>query len=272
MNNFKPVGTCKLLILVPIVYIIAVFISPPLEASQRILSSKMKFHDIHFAKIPAGNNMLGCAGRNDSHSNTYCLLSDGPIKHVVMTNPFYMSTTEITQKQWQIVMGDNPSQFKSCGPDCPVENISWNDVQAFISKLNTYGRGTYRLPTNDEWEYAARAGTTTAWSHGDNHAHLNDFAWSVHNSGPSTHIVAGKKPNVWGLYDMHGNVSEMTNDIRKIIKYINPLTGKDNAIMSLTARGGHWENTTNDLRSVSLISLNPTTKRRSLGFRLVKTE
>ena len=86
---------------------------------------------------------------------------------VTLTKPFYMQTTETTQGQWESVMGSNPSNFKSCGSNCPVENISWEDIQTFLTTLNGMGEGTYRLPTGAEWEYASRAGSTTALPNGD---------------------------------------------------------------------------------------------------------
>ena len=109
---------------------------------------------------------------------------------------------EVTQELWQAVMGSNPSHFNECGPDCPVEQVSWDDVQAFIAKLNAREGGQrYRLPTEAEWEYAARAGTS-----GDRYGNLDAIAWYVDNSRDRTHPVGQKAPNAWGLHDMLGNV------------------------------------------------------------------
>ncbi len=116
-----------------------------------------------------------------------------------------MGKYEVTQKQWHEVMGTNPSTFK--GDDLPVESVSWNDVQKFIKKLNKKeNTNKYRLPSEAEWEYAARAGTTTRYSFGDDARKLRNYAWYYANSNFETHPVGEKKPNTWGLYDMHGNV------------------------------------------------------------------
>jgi formylglycine-generating enzyme required for sulfatase activity len=130
---------------------------------------------------------------------------------VTISSAYYLQTTEVTQGQWKKVMGSNPSKFKNCGDDCPVEQVSWSDVQVFIRKLNSQeGTDKYRLPTEAEWEYACRAGTTTAYSFGDNESDLGDYGWYHGNSGNRTHPVGQKRPNPWGLYDVHGNVWEWT--------------------------------------------------------------
>ena len=127
--------------------------------------------------------------------------------HKTFSKPFYLGTYEVTQAQWEAVMGNNPAKFK--GRHNPVEMVSWDDVQAFIKALNTKeGHSRYRLPTEAEWEYAARAGTTTDFSFGDNYRFLDQYAWFMDNSDRTTHPVGQKTPNPWGLYDMHGNVKE----------------------------------------------------------------
>ena len=114
-----------------------------------------------FNLIPAGRFIMGSPSDEPGHW-------DEEYRHqVTLTQSYYMQTTEVTQGQWKAVMGSNPSRFSDCGDDCPVERVSWNDVQDFISELNKRGEGSYRLPTEAEWEYAARAGTTTAFANGD---------------------------------------------------------------------------------------------------------
>ncbi|MCK4830086.1 formylglycine-generating enzyme family protein [bacterium] len=124
-----------------------------------------------------------------------------------------MQTTEVTQGQWKAIMGNNPSHFKNCGNDCPVEKVTWFDAQEFIIKLNRReGGNKYRLPTEAEWEYSCRAGSTSRFSFGDDEGRIGQYAWCQNNSAFRTHPVAQKNPNVWGLYDMHGNVREWCQD------------------------------------------------------------
>ena len=123
-----------------------------------------------------------------------------------------MGKTEVTQAQWEQVMGSNPSHFK--GADRPVENVSWNDCQQFIQRLNEMSKNVkFRLPTDEEWEYCCRAGGTGDWGKRANgeEGPLDVMGWYEDNSGLGTHPVAQKEPNAWGLYDMHGNVCEWTS-------------------------------------------------------------
>ncbi|MEY4565224.1 MAG: Serine/threonine-protein kinase PrkC, partial [Planctomycetota bacterium] len=134
---------------------------------------------------------------------------------VTLTRPYYLGVYPVTQEEYERVMGSNPSYFK--GKRHPVENVSWEDAMAFLSKLNTLASekslgGSYRLPTEAEWEYACRAGTTTAYSFGDSESELEKYGWYDENSGYTTHPVGEKLPNGWGLYDMHGNVWEWCAD------------------------------------------------------------
>jgi formylglycine-generating enzyme required for sulfatase activity len=134
-----------------------------------------------------------------------------PIHTVKITKGFYMGAFEVTQGQYQKVMGNNPSHFKG-DDNLPVERVSWNDAVEFCKKLSQKEGKTYRLPTEAEWEYACRAGTTTVFSFGDDESQLGDYAWYDNNSGGNPHPVGTKKPNAWGLYDMHGNMQEWCQD------------------------------------------------------------
>jgi len=188
-----------------------------------------------------------------------------------------MQTTEVTQEQWKAVMGSNPSYFLSPGEDSPVEFVSWNDVQAFIIELNKLGEGTYRLPTEAEWEYAARAGSTTALANGDitetycgYDPNLDAMGWYCGNSGDKKHSVAQKQPNAWGLYDMHGNVWEWCQDwygtypSSAVTDPQGPSSGSFRVF-----RGGSWSINALSCRSAYRFSFSPNLRKRNLGFRLV---
>ena len=138
-----------------------------------------------------------------------------PVHRVTLSKPFLLGVHEVTQEQYWRVTGLNPSKFK--GRTSPVEQVSWEDAVEFCRKLSALpeekaaGR-IYRLPTEAEWEYACRAGTTTEFNYGVDPKKLADYAWYGYNSGGTTHPVGQKKPNPWGLYDMHGNVFEWCQD------------------------------------------------------------
>lgn len=210
-----------------------------------------------------------------------------PIHKVTISEGFFMGQTEVTQAQWRAVMGNNPSKFKNCA-SCPVEKVSWNDAQSFIAKLNAQNDGyKYRLPSEAEWEYAARAGTT-----GDYAGDLDSMAWYYNNSGNQilsgewnedkldsnnnrTHPVGTKQANAWGLYDMHGNVWEWCQDWYSDIYYasspsVNP-TGASTGSKRVT-RGGGWTVNANGyaLGSADRSSNSPSYRFSNLGFRVVR--
>jgi len=167
-----------------------------------------------FILIPPGTFTMGSP---HSEKGRY---SNETQHEVTLRQAFYLQTTEVTQRQWKAVMGTNPSNFKDCGADCPAERVSWNDCQEFIRRLNQKeGTNRYRLPTEAEWEYACRAGTTTAFANGgitetgcDRDPNLAAMGWYCGNAGNKTHPVAHKNPNAWDLYNMHGNVYEWCED------------------------------------------------------------
>src|SRR5262249_25718461 len=151
---------------------------------------------MEFVLIPAGTFQMG---NNDGYDD------DKPVHTVRISRPFYLGKYEVTQAQWEAMMGNNPSHFKG-DANSPVEQVHWDDVQKFIRRLNAKeGGARYRLPTEAEWEYAARAGTTTSWSFGDDASQLGRYAWCGGNAGWQTHPVGQLQPNAWGLYDMYGN-------------------------------------------------------------------
>ena len=158
--------------------------------------------------IPAGEFQMGC-----SPSDRNCSGDEKPYHLIKITKPFYMGKHEVTQEQWQTLMGGNPSYFNESrvGADWkkhPVEQVSWNAAQEFLQRLGEKEKRKYRLPSEAEWEYAARAGTTDASQGGA----VDRVGWSWLNSGGNTHPVGQLKPNAWGLYDMLGNVWEWVQD------------------------------------------------------------
>ncbi|MCG2736506.1 MAG: formylglycine-generating enzyme family protein [Candidatus Methanoperedenaceae archaeon] len=219
---------------------------------------------MEFVLIPAGEFDMGSPSNEKDRLN-----DEGPVHHVKISNTFYMGKYEVTQKQWRDVMGTSPSPFD----DQPVERVSWNDVQDFIKKFNEKeGLNKYRLPSEAEWEYAARAGTTTRFSFGDDESKLGDYAWYYDNSNNKTHNVGQKKPNPWGLYDMHGNVGEWVQNIYQSDYSGAPTDGNawEGSGITRVFRGG-WHNFEGRCRSASRLYVLPDSYRGStLGFRLVR--
>lgn len=195
--------------------------------------------------IPAGTYRMGSPVDEPDRWD-----DEGPQRQVTLTRPFYMGKYEITQAQWQAVMGNNPSYFG--GNNHPVERVSWNDAQAFIQKLNQLGQGTFRLPTEAEWEYACRAGTSTRYYWGDDldYSQIGNYAWYQENSSYQTQDVGMKLPNAWGLHDMSGNVWEWCQDwygaysTNQQVDPVGAASGTDRVL-----RGGGWGDLKEDCRS-----------------------
>ena len=240
--------------------------------SVTVFSSYINSLGQTFTLLPAGTFAMG------SPTDELGRESNETQHQVTLTQPFYMMTTEVTQAQWEAVMGSNPSYFSGCST-CPVEYVSWNDVQSFITQMNLRREGTYSLPTEAQWEYAARAGSTTAfynggitetgWGYDPN---LDAIGWYCYNSD-ETHPVAQKTPNGWGLYDMSGNVREWCQDWRDDDYYSsNPVTDPTGPSSGLfrVQRGGSFGSYAGTCRSAERGSAFPTYHFDSLGFRLVR--
>ena len=236
----------------------------PEEASKTFTNSI----GMEFVLIPAGSFMMGC----DPTFNE-CNDSEKPQHRVNIGQPFYLGKYQVTQAQWEAVMGNNPSSFK--GRDNPVDSVSWDDAQVFIKKLNEKeGHTRYRLPTEAEWEYAARAGTTSAWSFGDEGNAMSGYAWYGANSGDTTHPVGQKQPNPWGLYDVHGNVWEWVQDCWSDNYRDAPTDGSagGNNCEYRVLRGGSWKYIPSFARSAYRNVFSPGFRSYLSGLRIARTQ
>jgi formylglycine-generating enzyme required for sulfatase activity len=188
--------------------------------------------------------------------------------HQVTLSTYYIGETEVTQALWKAVMGSNPANFK--GDNRPVENVSWNDCQTFIKKLNSLTGENFRLPTEAEWEFAARGGSKSRGYQYSGSNNLSAVAWYTDNSGGQTHEVKTKSPNELGIYDMSGNVWEWCQDwygkysSNSATNPIGAASGSDRVI-----RGGSWLNYARYCRSAHRYSDPPDRQYNLLGLRLV---
>ncbi len=217
---------------------------------------------VNLTLIPAGNFTMGTVGNE----------CDQRPHRVTLTKRFYLGIYTVTNAQWKRVMGGVPSKWK--GNDCPVEQVSWEDANEFCRQLSALpeekkaGR-MYRLPTEAEWEYACRAGTTTSYSFGDEESQLVEYGWFDRNSGNKTHAVGTKKPNAWGLFDMHGNVWEWCNDWYggyprgAVVDPRGPSWETSRVI-----RGGSWGHSSWSCKSAARGGSAPSNRFKSLGFRI----
>jgi formylglycine-generating enzyme len=242
----------------------------PIKKKQ-LLKNKL---GMKFFFIPPGSFRMGIDFQSEEKKAFTSL------HQVILTKGLYMQTTEVTQGQWEKLMGNNPSFFESCGDDCPVEQVSWNDVQEFIKRLNEVeGSNKYRLPTEAEWEYACRAGTETPFSFGRCLSTEQANYWGkypfvgckkgLYRDKPD--LVNNFPPNAWGLISMHGNVWEWCEDWfgeypeDTATDPLGPPAGSLRVI-----RGGGWNSYANACRSGNRSGSDPTKRFANLGFRLVR--
>lgn len=234
--------------------------TPKPSAKSPIAKQDLRVPDIEMVLVPAGTFEMGSNNGDDDEK---------PVHRVTISKSFLMGKYEVTQGQWVAVMGANPSRFTG-NDDLPVENVSWDDWREFIRRLNSMSKGGWRLPTEAEWEYACRAGTS-----GDFAGKLDELAWYADNSGSSTldatsvllnppadsyylkvleendcrtHLVGTKRPNKWGFHDMHGNVSELCQDSLRAYttsSKVDPL----GEVGSGGTRGGGWNSVAGECRS-----------------------
>ncbi len=253
-------------------------VHPPSETPATVTTKT----GIQMVRIPAGEFTMGGEDGDDDEK---------PVHHV-RVGAFYIDACEVTQESYQGLMGKNPSKFKA--PDKPVDQVSWHDAVQYCNARSLreglppcydsetlecdFSAGGYRLPTEAEWEYACRAGTTTRWSFGDDPGKLGQHAWVKANSNNTTHPVRQKDPNPWGLHDMHGNLYEWCNDFyseaygpdHEGADPRGPASGDQRVV-----RGGCWAMGEDRCRSSARGSESPgfvdaCFKREAYGFRCVR--
>lgn len=215
--------------------------------------------------IPAGSFLMGSPESEQGREN-----DEGPQHEVTISAGFWMGKHEVTQEQWVAVMGINSAHFLD--RKNPVERVSWNDCQEFIRRLSAkVGGKKFRLPTEGEWEYACRAGGTASFCFGDDTKQLGEYAWIDVNSGGRTRPVGQKKPNAWGLYDMHGNVWEWCQDLHAPYapgKQTDPTGAVSGA--NRVIRGGCWVSLPHCCRSAQRTFDTPDYASQVVGVRLAR--
>jgi formylglycine-generating enzyme required for sulfatase activity len=241
--------------------------------------------------IPAGTFDMGCTPAQQTDGN--CHPYESPVHSVTLTHDFYMGETEVTQAEYIAIMGTNPSYYSTCGTDCPVEYITWHEMAEYANALSVadgltecftcasgscstpdspYACDGYRLPTEAEWEYAVRAGTDYVYAGSDI---IGDVAWYDSNSSGTTHPVAQKLPNDWGLYDMSGNVYEWVWDWYDSSYYSSSPSSDPEGPTSASnrvKRGGQRGSVPHNLRvAYRSGSSNPSSRSRNVGFRLARS-
>jgi formylglycine-generating enzyme required for sulfatase activity len=223
-----------------------------LEVQQTV--TKRTSVRFEFSAIPAGTFLMGSE-------------KERPVHPVTISRAFHMGRYPVTQAQWEAVMGGNPSQFK--GADLPVEQVTADDCEAFIERLNAVGKGMFRLPTEAEWEYACRAGSTGKFCFGDDDRQLGDYGWYSTNSDGQTQPVGKKKPNAWGLHDMLGNVAEWCNDCYSPTAYASAAAADPRGPESANyrvLRGGSWRSGEKQCRAAARQGESPGFADTCLGY------
>ena len=220
--------------------------------------------EMEFVYIPPGRFTMGSKdGDRDERT----------VHEVEINRGFYLARYPVTRAHWERVMDNDPS--RSEGPNRPVDSVSWQDAAEYLEKLNAAEGGPqYRMPTEAEWEYACRAGTTTVFSFGDDDQGLALYAWYRDNSGFQTQEVGLKQPNAWGLYDMHGNVWEWCLDWYDEQYYaVSPRCDPQGPPegTSRVLRGGSWDNGPDGLHAAGRNRFRPAFRSSSFGFRCART-
>lgn len=244
-------------------FMIAVAVTPAASGSEpgETITNSV---GMKLAYIPPGSFMMGSPKSEPGR------IANETEQEVTFQKGFLIGVTEVTQKQWRLVMGTSPSYFR--GDELPVEQVTWHDAVEFCQRLSEKENKPYRLPTEAEWEYACRAGSRTAYSTGQAETALAETGWYRPNSGNRAHPVGQKKPNRWGLYDLHGNVSEWCAERAEYKPYTPEsksaqVHGEEQA--ERDHRGGSWGLNANDCRSASRFRNAGAFRYFDLGLRVV---
>lgn len=252
-------------------------IESPVHVNNKVIAGSQirNAMGMEFVLVPAGEFLMG-SPLNEKRRKLW----ESPVHGVTIKKPFYLGKYPVTQEQWCRVMGNNPSYFRD--EKHPVENVSWKEAQEFVRKLNALEdtgekSPVYRLPTEAEWEYAARAGNSGSYFFGDDESKLKEYAWFLENSGLETHPVGLKNPNPWGFYDLYGNVGEWMQDEYHISYKGAPSDGRawEGLFPSVSVpvrirRGGGWNGNAGCCRSAERLFAAQDKKLNSLGFRIVR--
>lgn len=275
-------GTCRQIAILSLFAILSIFRSAAASDKKAIVPKAGDVLEnslgMELAYCPAGEFRMGSAVADESASN-----DEVPQSRVILTQGFYLGRTEVTQGQWKAVMDTEPWKGKKRvreGANYPATYLTWQDAVSFCEALSKKEGRTYQLPTEAQWEYACRAGTTTRYSFGDDATDLKDFAWwGAHAMGntaaePYAHQVGQKKANPWGLHDMHGNIVEWCQDSYDEAAYAerrDPI--KDPVVTTAgawkIARGGSWNYYAGPARSAARQGKKPSALNSFTGFRVV---
>lgn len=266
--------------------LIILILSSSVSVQAQLPSEEVKKNPLgmEFVLVPAGEFEMGSSNQEINLVLTECrragancrkesFADEQPKRKVVIRTPFLLGRYEVTQEQWQKVMGFNPSSFKECGGNCPVENVSWNDAKRFVTIMNARDDGfVYSLPSEAQWEYAARAGMT-----GLRYGEVENVAWFQGNSGGSTRPVGEKTPNSFGLFDMLGNVWEWVEDYyAPDFGAALPTDGSPNLVVGMplirVAKGCYWGCSGFNTRSAFRFNNLTSEKNDGNGLRLVARE
>ena len=254
MNNLRMIKTHAVLVL------LAAALLPSLRASTAAAGEeKLKTMGIEFVRIPGGEFDMGSTDGDEDEI---------PV-HRVRVSDFQIAKSEVTQAQWQSVMGNNPANFSGCD-SCPVEKVSWNEAQEFIRKLSEQAGLALRLPTEAEWEYAAGGGAQhQKWAGTNTEGEVGDYSWYNGNAARKTNPICQKKPNAFGLCDMGGNVAEFCADWYGDYSSepaVNP-TGPATEFFRVTRGGSYYFNASRS-RVADRVKRPPTYRADDLGLRL----